>query len=54
MDVYKQKVDELKNRVIYTDMECSNGKGKMILKSGSFGKYIVCEFDSSEKYLYKE
>ncbi|SQA14804.1 DNA topoisomerase 1 [Streptobacillus moniliformis] len=49
MDVYKQKVDELKNRVIYTDMECSNGKGKMILKSGSFGKYIVCEFDSSEK-----
>ncbi|WP_073507958.1 type I DNA topoisomerase [Streptobacillus notomytis] len=49
MDVYKQKVDELKNKVIYTDMECSNGKGKMILKSGSFGKYIVCEFDSTEK-----
>ncbi|WP_156300338.1 type I DNA topoisomerase [Streptobacillus canis] len=49
MDKYKQKVDELKNKVIYTDMECSNGNGKMVLKSGSFGKYIVCELDNKDK-----
>ena len=53
MNVYKQKVNEFKNTVIYTDVKCTNQDGRMLLKSGNFGKYLVCEFDPKDKISIK-
>lgn len=43
IDKYKVKVEEEKDRIIYSDMPCSCGKDVMILKNGRFGRYLVCQ-----------
>lgn len=53
IEEYKEKKDELKTKKIYTDVKCSNIDGYMLLKSGNFGKYLVCEFDEKDKYSIK-
>jgi DNA topoisomerase I len=53
MIVYKEKVNEFKNTNIYTDVKCTYQDGRMLLKSGNFGKYLVCEFDSKDKISIK-
>ncbi len=40
---FEQEVDEIMNRKIYTDVECSKCGAKMLLKTGRFGKYLECE-----------
>ena len=49
MKKYKEIQEDIKNKIIYTDMPCSDGNGKMLLKTGNFGKYLVCEFNSKDK-----
>lgn len=49
MNEYKEKTKLLKEKTVYTDVKCSNQEGRMLLKSGRFGKYLVCEFDEKDK-----
>lgn len=53
MEKYKKKVEELKNKLIYTDVKCTNSNSSMVLKTGRYGKYLVCEVDSDDKISIK-
>lgn len=43
LDRFKEKVEEEKNRIIYSDVPCPCGEGDMILKTGRFGRYLICQ-----------
>ncbi|MBC2855833.1 MAG: type I DNA topoisomerase [Cetobacterium sp.] len=43
IEKYKLEVEKEKNRIIYSDFPCSCGKGMMVVKSGVFGRYLVCQ-----------
>lgn len=51
---YKEEISKFKNKIILTDVMCKNNKDHMILKTGRFGKYLVCETDESEKISLKD
>lgn len=42
IEKFKNKVEEEMSKIVVSDIECSCGKGKMILKSGRFGRYLAC------------
>jgi DNA topoisomerase-1 len=55
LEKFKEKVEEEKNRVIYSDVPCPCGKGFMVLRTGRFGRYLGCqdENDCKEKISLK-
>lgn len=53
IEKYKDEISKFKNKVILTDVMCKNNKDHMILKTGRYGKYLVCETDETEKISLK-
>lgn len=51
LDVYKAKVEEESNRIILSDVECSCGAGKMLVKNGRFGRYLACQNETCEEKI---
>lgn len=49
---YETEIEKLKDRRIESDVLCSDGT-PMLLKTGRFGKYLVCEFNPDEKITLK-
>ncbi len=49
---YEVEIEKLKDRRIESDVLCSDGT-PMLLKTGRFGKYLVCEFNPDEKITLK-
>ena len=55
LEKFKEKVDEEKNRIIYSDVPCPCGKGFMVLRTGRFGRYLGCQDEDNckEKFSLK-
>lgn len=54
LEAFQKKVEEIENRRIESDVPCPCGSGIMIMKSGRFGRYLMCEDEScEEKYSLK-
>ncbi|MDO5088959.1 MAG: type I DNA topoisomerase [Leptotrichiaceae bacterium] len=53
LDQYEKEIERLKERRIESDIQCSDGKEFMILKTGRFGKYLICESNPEEKITLK-
>ncbi len=54
LTAFQKKVEEIENRRIESDVPCPCGSGIMIMKSGRFGRYLMCEDEScEEKYSLK-
>lgn len=49
---YELEIEKLKERRIESDVLCSDGS-PMLLKTGRFGKYLMCECDPEEKMTLK-
>lgn len=49
IEKYKIKVEDETNRVVESDVDCPCGAGKMKMKNGRFGKYLVCPKDDDTK-----
>ena len=50
---YEKEIERLKDRKIESDVLCLNGTEPMLLKTGRFGKYLVCESNPEEKITLK-
>lgn len=54
LTAFQKKVEEIENRRVESDVPCPCGSGIMIMKSGRFGRYLMCEDEScEEKYSLK-
>ncbi|RRD39044.1 type I DNA topoisomerase [Leptotrichia sp. OH3620_COT-345] len=53
LEQYEKEIERLKERRIESDIPCSGGKELMVLKTGRFGKYLVCESNPEEKITLK-
>ena len=50
---FEKEIQELQDRRIESDVMCENGTEAMILKTGRFGKYLICESNPDEKVSLK-
>lgn len=50
---FEKEIQELQDRRIESDIMCENGTEAMILKTGRFGKYLICESNPDEKVSLK-
>lgn len=48
---YGEKVAELENRRVVSDIKCDCSDEYFVMKSGRFGKYLVCENESCKKNI---
>jgi len=54
LTAFQKKVEEIENRRVESDVPCPCGSGIMVMKSGRFGRYLMCEDEScEEKYSLK-
>ncbi len=51
LTVFEKKVEEMENRIILSDVPCPCGKGKMLMKSGRFGRYLKCEDEECQEKI---
>ena len=50
---FEKEIQDLQDRRIEADIMCANGTEAMILKTGRFGKYLICESNPDEKVSLK-
>ena len=53
LNKFEKEIQELQDRRIEADIMCANGTEAMILKTGRFGKYLICESNPDEKVSLK-
>ena len=53
LNKFEKEIQELQDRRIEADIMCANGTEAMILKTGRFGKYLICESNTEEKVSLK-